>query len=244
MYQLWLLIMKSVLTNDLAEIGAICSSRNVLFHTDASQAFGKIPLDVIKMNIDLLSFSGHKFYAPKGTGGFFLKKKNPSIRVAPLMFGGGQEKSLRPGTLNTPGIAAIGKAAELCNNLLTVEHRSVSRLRDQLLSILDENIDDIKVNGSLSSRLPNNLNICIKDVEADKLMMELRELAFSAGSACSSGSDKPSHVLKAIGLTDEEARSSIRLSIGRFTTDDEIKYAAGCITDAVNKIRNYSLNKM
>jgi len=225
--------------NDLTAIGKICSNKNVLFHTDAAQAVGKIPIDVHKMNIDLLSFSGHKFYAPKGIGGLFIKNKNPKIRLAPLFFGGGQEKGIRPGTLNIPGIVGIGKAAELCRNNLIEESERIKTLRDRLLEGLQSNLENVTLNGSYNSRLPNNLNICIKDVKADTLMMELRDLAFSTGSACAAGTDKPSPVLKAIGLDEKNIRSSIRLGLGRFTTPEEIDYTISRICEAVNKLRNH-----
>jgi cysteine desulfurase len=228
--------------NDISEIGRICNEKGILFHTDASQAMGKIPLDVNEMNIDLLSFSGHKFYAPKGTGGFFIKKKSPKIRLAPLYFGGGQEKGMRPGTLNVAGIAGLGKAAEICSENLDNEMIKTKDLRDLLLNQLKEKIEDLQLNGSYEKRLPNNININIRGVKSANLIMELRDIAFSSGSACSSESERPSYVLKAIGLDDQSSFCSVRFSIGRFTTSEEIIYAVNKITEAVNKIRNYSQN--
>jgi cysteine desulfurase len=225
-------------TNDLETIGAICSKKKVLFHTDASQAVGKISVDVEKMHIDLLSFSGHKFYAPKGTGGLIIRKKNPRIKVIPLLYGGGQEKGIRPGTLNIPGIAGLGKAAEICNSVLEEESKKIRSLRDRLWTELKNNCGSIALNGSLLSRLPNNLNISFQGIRASRMITDLRELAFSTGSACASESEKPSPVLKAIGLEDDRIFSSIRLGIGRFTTEEEIDFAATRITETVNKIRN------
>jgi cysteine desulfurase len=225
-------------TNDLETIGAICSKKKVLFHTDASQAVGKISVDVEKMHIDLLSFSGHKFYAPKGTGGLIIRKKNPRIKVIPLLYGGGQEKGIRPGTLNIPGIAGLGKAAEICNSVLEEESKKIRSLRDRLWTELKNNCGSIALNGSLLSRLPNNLNISFQGIRASRMISDLRELAFSTGSACASESEKPSPVLKAIGLEDDRIFSSIRLGIGRFTTEEEIDFAATRITETVNKIRN------
>ncbi len=229
--------------NDLEIIGNICSEKNVLFHTDASQALGKLEIDVMKMKIDMLSFSGHKFYAPKGTGGLFIRQKKPQIRIAPFFFGGGQEKGIRPGTLNIPSVVGLGKAAALCMELFSEETKRIKSLRDQLFEGLKKNIQGLVLNGSYEARLPNNLNLRIKDVRADKLMMELRDLAFSTGSACASGSDKPSYVLKALGLDDESVYSSVRLGLGRFSTSFEIDYTINRITEAVNKIRNYPQNK-
>jgi cysteine desulfurase len=225
-------------TNDLETIGNICSKKQVFFHTDASQAVGKVRIDVEKMKIDLLSFSGHKFYAPKGAGGMFIRKKSPLIKIAPFMFGGSQEKGLRPGTLNIPGVTGMGKAAEICSNNMEEELRRTTNLRDRLWNGIRKSISDVALNGSLVKRLPNNLNICIKGIKASTLMMDLREIAFSTGSACASGSDKPSPVLKALGLDDEAILSSIRLSIGRFTTEEEVDYTIGKIAGTVNRIRN------
>jgi cysteine desulfurase len=226
--------------NDLAAIGKICSDFGVLFHTDASQVLGKIPVDVNEMKIDLLSFSGHKFYAPKGTGGLYVRKKSPKIKLSPIQFGGGQEKGLRPGTLNTPGIVGLGKAAEICMNSIDKEAEEMVRLRDKLFQGLKGNIEDLEINGSFASRLPNNLNVSVHGIKATDLMMDLRDIAFSTASACSSESEKPSYVLKAIGLDDDEAKSSVRLSIGRFTTDEEIEFVISRFSETVLKLKNYS----
>jgi cysteine desulfurase len=224
--------------SDLESIGRICSEANVLFHTDASQAMGKIPLDMERMKIDLLSFSGHKFYALKGTGGMFIRNKSPKIKLSPLLFGGGQEKGIRPGTLNIPGAAGLGKAAEICTKVLDEETARIKSLRDKLWEGIKSDGGNVSLNGSAVHRLPNNLNICIEGVKASNLFSETRDLAFSTGSACSSESEKPSPVLKAIGLSDDAVFSSIRLGIGRFTTEEEIDYSISRITEAVNKIRN------
>ena len=222
----------------VAEISEICRSKGVLFHTDATQAVGKIPVDVNSLNIDLMSFSGHKIYGPKGIGALYVKSKNPKINITEQISGGGHEKGLRSGTLNVPAIVGFGKACELSREKMFDEYRKQIVLRDRLIYSLINNLKYTALNGDASKRLPNNANIFFEQVDSTVLMTELKELAFSTGSACSSASLELSHVLKAIGRTDEESRCSVRFGIGRFTTNDEIDFAIEKITEAVNKIRN------
>lgn len=223
--------------NDLEAIGKICKKHNILFHTDAAQAVGKIYIDVKKFNIDFLSFSGHKIYAPKGIG--VLYKKNKSI-LPPLLLGGGQEFGFRSGTLNVPYIVGLGKAAELLIAQSTEEMKRIEELRNKLYFALKKNLDDIEINGRLENRLKNNLNICFKYVKSSSLISELKTIAMSSGSACSTDNPSPNRVLKAIGLSDEDTYSSIRFGIGRFTTEEEINYAAAKIIGTVKKLREHS----
>lgn len=222
----------------IAEVAEICNDKNVLFHTDATQAVGKIPLDVNENKIDLMSFSSHKIYGPKGIGALFIKSKNPKIKIAEQINGGGHEKGLRSGTLNVPAIVGFGKASELCKEKMFSEYQSQLVLRDRLIYNLVNNMKFTTLNGDSSKRLPNNVNICFENVDSTVLMSEAKELAFSTGSACSSASLEQSHVLKAIGKTDTESRCSARFGVGRFTTNEEIDFAIEKIIEAVNKIRN------
>ncbi len=229
--------------NNITEIGELCRSNNVPFHTDATQAIGKVPFDVQSSNIDIASFTSHKIYGPKGIGAVYVKNKSPRIRLTPLFFGGGHERNLRPGTLNVPGIVGFGKAIELSQKLFEEETKRISYLRNLLYKGLKSYLDDVMVNGSMKDRLPNNLNLCFKNVRAENFINSARELALSTGSACSSESLKPSHVLKAIGLPDDLAKSSIRFSIGRFNTEEEINYVIEKCTETVNNLRIISPNK-
>lgn len=226
----------------VAEISEICREKNILFHTDAAQAAGKIPLDVNMMGIDLMSFSAHKIYGPKGIGALFIKKRNPKIRMVEQMSGGGHEKGLRSGTLNVPAIVGFGKASEICRNNMFDEYGRLVVLRDRMIGNFLKRLDYTALNGDESKRLPNNVNITFEKVDSTVLMSELKELAFSTGSACSSDSPGLSHVLKAIGKTDEESRCSVRFGIGRFTTNEEIDFAIEKIIVAVNKIRSKIFN--
>lgn len=227
--------------NDIKTIGDFCKSRNIFFHIDATQAIGKISFNLNELNVDFVSFTAHKIYGPKGIGGLFIRNRKPNIKLSQRIFGGGQENGIRPGTLNVPAIVGFGKAIEICSAELEKDFNHTSSLRNLLYNNLVSNIDGVLINGSLKQRLPNNLNIRIEGVGANKLMLELRDLAFSNSSACSSGSGKPSRTLKALGLSDDEAFSSVRFGIGRFNTKDEIDYASNEIIEAVQKIR--ALNK-
>ncbi len=226
--------------NNVKGIGKICRERNVIFHTDATQAVGKISFDVIADNIDAASISAHKLYGPKGIGALYVSNKNPKVKIVPRIFGGGHEKNIRPGTLNVPAIVGFGKAAEICRQTMESESNKIRHLRDKLLSVISTNINDVNINGSMEARLPNNLNLSFKFVKSENLLLELREIALSTGAACASASIKPSHVLKAIGLRNDLAQASVRFGLGRFNTEEEIDYVIERITKAVNKIRKIS----
>jgi len=218
-------------------IGGLCRSRGVLFHSDAAQALGKIPVNVVEDKIDLLSLSAHKLYGPKGIGALYVRR---SVALAPQMDGGGHESGLRSGTLNVPAIVGFGAACALAADEMEAESSRVGKLRDRLLAHLTAGLDGVRVNGSVAHRLPGNLNLGFAGVDAEALLMSLPEIALSTGSACSSASVEPSHVLRALGLSDAKARSSVRFGLGRFNTEEEIDYAAGRIVEAVAKLRSLS----
>jgi cysteine desulfurase len=223
----------------MKEIGALCHSKGVLFHTDATQAVGKITVDVIADNIDLLSFTGHKMYGPKGVGALYVRRKNPRVKVTAQMDGGGHERGMRSGTLNVPGIVGFGKACELCKNEMQVDTERIIKMRDRLekeLLVLEESY----INGSKEHRLPHVSNMSFKYVEGEGLIMGVKNIAVSSGSACTSASLEPSYVLKALGLDDELAHSSLRFGLSRFTTDEEVEYAINHVKEAVLKLREMS----
>ncbi len=227
--------------NNIASIGRICRAKNVLFHSDATQAFGKIIIDVNEMNIDFLSFSSHKIYGPKGIGGLFIRK-GLEKKITPLIFGGGQEKGIRPGTLNVPAIVGFGKAAEICSNEFEKDFHHTKNLRDILYKNILSSLDFISLNGDKENRLPGNLNLLIKGIKADTLISNIRDIAFSSGATCSAESGKPSRILKAIGLDDEDSKCCIRIGLGRFNTIEEINYASQKFIDEITKLklkRNY-----
>jgi cysteine desulfurase len=221
----------------IAEIGRVARERGVLFHTDAAQAVGKVPFSVEEINADLVSFTAHKMYGPKGVGALYVPPHKPPLAIAPLFDGGGQELGLRPGTLNVPGIVGFGKACALCAEELSGEGARLGALRDRLLGGLLDRVDGITVNGSLSARLPQNLNVSIAGVEGEAMMLALGDLAVSAGAACASGAAEPSYVLKALGLEDDLALASLRFGLGRFTTDEEIDFAIDRVTAVVAHLR-------
>ena len=221
----------------LAEIGAIVSAAGALLHTDAAQAAGKVPIDVNAMGIDLLSLTGHKYYGPKGAGALYIRRKKPRIPLACQIDGGGHEQGLRSGTLNVPGIVGLGRAAAICRTEMAAESARLAALRDRLLAGLRAGLDGVRVNGSLERRLPHNLHISIEKVEGESLLMALGDLAVSTGSACSSGSQAPSHVLQAIGAVGENAGASIRFGLGRATTDADIDFAIDRVTTVVQSLR-------
>jgi cysteine desulfurase len=225
--------------NQIEDIGVICKEKDIVFHTDATQAIGKIPFDAKAFNADLVSFSGHKFYGPKGIGVLYINKAK-KIKLHPRTFGGGHEFGLRSGTLNVPSIVGIGKAAEICKNKMQDEYNIIKKLRDKLLNGITGKLDDVKINGSLKSRLPNNLNLCFRFVRAENIITNMRDIAVSTGAACTSASLKPNHVLKALGLSTDEIKSSIRFGLGRFTTEEEIDYTINRVIETINKIRSYS----
>ncbi len=222
------------------EIGAICREKGVLFHTDGTQAVGKIPVSVLTDNIDLMSFSAHKMYGPKGVGGLYVRRKNPRVQLTAQMDGGGHERGFRSGTLNVPGIVGLGKAAELCSLGMTQEIARASELRDRLKDKLLSELDETYINGSVDHRLPHNLNISFAYVEGESLLMGINDIAVSSGSACTSATLEPSYVLKALGAGDDLAHSSIRFGIGRFNTDEEIDYTANKVIEVVRKLRDLS----
>lgn len=224
----------------IKEIGKICNEHNVLFHTDAAQAIGKIPFDVNEKNVDLVSFTAHKIYGPKGIGALFIKKKQKPIKIVPQMLGGGHENGLRSGTLNVAGIVGFGKAAEICTQLMLEESKNIERLRNKLYKGIVSQLDKIKVNGSLNNRLPNNLNISIDGIKSESFILEMKDIAVSAGAACASESMKPSHVLLAIGRSKTEVQNSVRFGLGRFTTDEEIQYTINRVVETIEKLRAVS----
>jgi cysteine desulfurase len=220
----------------LAEIGALCRSRNLLFHTDAAQAAGKIPLDTESMKIDLMSISGHKIYGPKGIGALYVRRR-PRVRLLPLIEGGGQERGLRSGTLPTPLCVGLGRAAELACAEMGEEAQRLQQLRDRLYANLRRRIPDLQLNGDLEHRLPGNLNFSIPGITASALIEACPSVAMSTGSACTSASVEPSYVLRALGLPNDRANGSIRLGLGRFTTATEADFAAEAIAAAVSRLR-------
>ncbi|HKO12096.1 MAG TPA: IscS subfamily cysteine desulfurase [Acidobacteriaceae bacterium] len=222
------------------EIGALCRERGVLFHTDAAQAAGKVPLDVTRSGIDLLSISGHKIYAPKGVGALYVRKRSPRIAVAEQMHGGGHERGMRSGTLNVPGIAALGAACALAAAEMQAESTRIAALRDRLQAKLQASLDRVRVNGDVQHRLPGNLNMTFEHVDSESLMVGLRDVALSSGSACTSAKIEASHVLRAIGLDDETAHSSIRFGIGRFNTEEEMDFVAERLAEVVRRLRELS----
>lgn len=224
----------------IAEIGKLAKQRGVLFHTDATQAVGKIPLDVEAMGIDLLSLSGHKLYGPKGVGALYARRRNPRVRLACQMDGGGHERGMRSGTLNVPGIVGLGAACELAGREMTQEAQRLTAMRDRLEQGILQRVDESRRNGHPTQRLPNTLNISFAFVEGESLMMKMPDVAVSSGSACTSASLEPSHVLRAIGLSDELSHSSIRFSLGRFNTMEEMDYVIEQVHRAVAELRELS----
>jgi cysteine desulfurase len=224
---------------DINAISAIAKKNGILFHTDATQTVGKIPVDVIADGIDLMSFTAHKMYGPKGVGALYVRRKNPRVKVTSQMDGGGHERGMRSGTLNVPGIVGFGKACEIAQNEMAEEARRLSVMRDRLEKEL-LTIEEAYVNGNTQHRLPHVANISFKFVEGEGLMMGTKDIAVSSGSACTSASLEPSYVLKSLGLDDELAHSSLRFGLGRFTTDEEIDFAIEHVKTAVNKLRDMS----
>ena len=236
----------------VGEIGAVCRERGVLFHTDAVQAFGKIPFDVEALSVDLASITAHKLYGPKGVGALYVRGRNPRVRLAPLFHGGGHERGLRSGTLNVPGIVGFGKAAEIAMAEMPVEAPRLRTLRARLDAGIRARVDDVSLNGpplpaidsdgalaprESERRLPGNLNLSFAGVDGEMLLNGLKDLAVSSGSACTSASIEPSHVLRAVGVSDALAHASIRFGLGRFTTAEEIAFAVDAVEQAVRRLR-------
>lgn len=224
----------------LKEIGKICKAKGVLFHTDATQAVGKIPVDVEEMGIDLLSLSGHKMYGPKGIGALYVRRKDPRVRLDAMMDGGGHERGMRSGTLPVPMIVGLGMAAEIARKEMSAESHRLLQLRNRLHAGITSKLEDVYLNGHPEFRLPGNLNLSFAFVEGEGLMMGIKDIAVSSGSACTSASLEPSYVLKALGLGDELAHSSIRFGLGRFTTEEEIDFVIQDVVRAVNHLRDMS----
>jgi cysteine desulfurase len=225
-------------------IGELCRQSGVLFHCDAAQSFGKIPLNVVDDHIDLLSVTAHKIYGPKGVGALYVRRRQPAVALAPQMDGGGHELGLRSGTLNVPAIAGFGEACVIAGKEMPAETARLRELRDRLLARLEAALEgsgvEIRVNGSWERRLAGNLNLAFAGVDAQALLMSLPEVALSTGAACSSASAEPSHVLRAIGLSEDAARGSVRFGLGRFNTPDDIDYAADRVAESARKLRRMS----
>ena len=228
----------------LAEIGRLCKEKEVLLHTDATQAIGKMPVSVDELQVDLMSFSAHKIYGPKGVGALFVRRRAPHIRLEPQIDGGGQEHGMRSGTLNVPGIVGFSKALELCVEEIPQENARLRSYRDSLFEKLNAEIDDVELNGPgldrAELRLAGNLNCSFGYVDGEALMMSMRDLAVSSGSACTSANPEPSHVLRALGLNDDMTRSSLRFGLGRFNSEEEIDFAVATVADAVRRLRSLS----
>lgn len=225
----------------LEEIGRLCKDRGVLLHTDAAQAVGKMPVDVERLGVDLLSFSGHKVYGPKGVGALYVRSRRPRVRLEPLLEGGGQENGLRSGTLNVPGIVGLGRAMELCRDEMPTERERLRGLRDRLYQGLVAAAPGVSLNGPsldlVDSRLPGNLNVSFEQIEGEALILQMNDVAASTGSACTSAHPEPSHVLRALGLSDTTARGSVRFGLGRFNTEEEIDRTIACAAVAAARLR-------
>jgi cysteine desulfurase len=224
----------------VAEIGKICREKGVLFHTDGVQAIGKVPVDVNRDHIDLMSITAHKLYGPKGVGALYVRRKNPRVQLTAQMDGGGHERGMRSGTLNVPGIVGLGEACAICQREMPEETKRLQYLRDKLRNKLESELDEVYLNGSWEHRLPHSLNLSFAYVEGESLLMGINDVAVSSGSACTSATLEPSYVLKALGLGDDIAHSSIRFGIGRFNTEEEIDYVADKLVNVVRKLRELS----
>ncbi len=226
----------------VAEIGSLCRARGILFHTDATQGIGKIPVDVNEMNIDLLSMSGHKIYGPKGIGALFVRNKNPRVAIAAQTDGGGHERGIRSGTLNVPGIVGLGKALELAVASMGEESARTRQFRDRMIGTFTRELGDAVLNGHPTLRLPNNLNMSFLRVDENALMMSMKDIALSTGSACSSAAPEPSHVLRALRLPAARLSSAIRFGLGRLTTEEEVEFVIARVISEVRKLRSYLPN--
>jgi len=226
--------------NPIAEIGKIAKEHGVFFAVDGVQAVGKIPVDVQKDNIDLLAISAHKLYGPKGVGALYVRRRNPRVQLSAIIDGGGHERGMRSGTLNVPGIVGLGKACEICQQEMPQESKRLLGLRERLKAGLEAKLDEVYINGSLEHRLPNNLNMSFAYVEGESLLMGINDVAVSSGSACTSATLEPSYVLKALGVGEDLAHTSIRFGLGRFTTAEEVDYVVDKMVQVVTKLRELS----
>ena len=224
----------------LKEIGALCRSKGVLFHTDATQGVGHVDFDVNEMNVDLASFTGHKIYGPKGVGALYVRRRNPRVKVAPTIFGGGHERGMRSGTLNVPGIVGFGKACEIMHEEAEKERAHLKYLAERLHQGITRELDYIHLNGHPTQRHPGNVNLSFAYVEGESLLMGINDIAVSSGSACTSASLEPSYVLRAMGVGDELAHSSIRFGLGRFNTEEEVDYVIRRVVEVVSRLREMS----
>ena len=221
-------------------IGKLCHEKGVLFHSDATQAVGKVPVDVNKQNIDIMSISAHKMYGPKGVGALYVRRRNPRVQLTAIIDGGGHERGMRSGTLNVPGIVGLGKACAIASEEMPQESCRIAGLRNRLKDKLFAELDECYINGSMEQRLPGNLNVSFAYVEGESLLMGINDVAVSSGSACTSATLEPSYVLKALGAGDDLAHSSIRFGIGRFNTEAEVDYVAAKVSETVKKLRELS----
>jgi cysteine desulfurase len=226
--------------NPIKEIGKVAKEKGVLFHCDATQGVGKVPVDVQEMGIDLMSFTAHKIYGPKGIGALYVRKKAPRVRIAPLIDGGGHERGMRSGTLPVPLVVGFGKACELCEQEMAAESRRLAIMRDRLQEGIMKGLDEVYLNGHPTERLPHNLNVSFAYVEGESLLMGVKEIALSSGSACTSATLEPSYVLRALGVGSDLAHSSIRFGLGRFSTDEEVEYTVKRIIEVVTRLREMS----
>ena len=224
----------------IEQIGAVCRKRKVLFHTDATQSFGKVPIDVQKMNVDLMSMSAHKIYGPKGVGALYVRRRRPRVRLAPQVHGGGHERGNRSGTLNVPGIVGFGEAVRIARESMPEESARIRELRDYMRARIEREIPHVQLNGHPEHMLPGHLNMSFSYIEGESLLMALKDVALSSGSACTSASLEPSYVLRAMGLDDELAHSSLRMTIGRFTTKEELDYVVDLLRKHVERLREMS----
>jgi cysteine desulfurase len=228
----------------IAEIGRVCKERGVLFHCDATQAVGKLPVNVEDLHVDLFSLSAHKFYGPKGIGALYVRRRNPIVRLEPRIFGGGQERGFRSGTLNVPGIVGLGLAIEIAVEEMDTEAARLTALRRRLYDGLTNALDDVSLNGPLLDaaelRLAGNLNLAFAFVQGEALLLEIKDLALSSGAACTSVNPEPSHVLRALGLDDDLTKASLRFGLGRFNTAEEVEFAIERVADAVTRLRKLS----
>jgi len=224
----------------IAEIGALCEARGVLFHTDAAQAAGKVPLDVVAQHLHLASLSAHKLYGPKGVGALYVRRRTPRVRLVPLVHGGGHERGMRSGTLDVPAIVGFGEAARIALEQRKADATRIRALRDRLLAGLSAALDAVHVHGDLERRIPGNLNVSFGGVDAEPLLLALREVALSSGSACTSATLEPSYVLRAMGVSEDLAAGSIRFGLGRGTTEDEVDHVVARVAEEVPRLRELS----